>query len=54
MWVKPGDRVTRGQPLVTLVHRERELDEAQAMALRGLAVGDEAPVVAPLVHARLG
>jgi pyrimidine-nucleoside phosphorylase len=54
VWVKPGDRVSRGQPMVTLVHRGRELDEARVMTSRGLEVGDAPPSVAPLVHARLG
>jgi thymidine phosphorylase len=54
VWVKPGDPVSRGQPMVTLVHRGRELDEARVMTSRGLEVGDAPPSVAPLVHARLG
>jgi pyrimidine-nucleoside phosphorylase len=51
--VKPGDRVVRGQPVVTIVHRDRALDEARALVNAGVVIGDEARAL-PLVVARVG
>lgn len=45
--VLPGEAVTRGQPLVTLVHRDgRGLEAARARVQRAVPI-DEAPVVRP-------
>jgi len=53
--VDPGDRVGKGQPMVTLVHRDgRGLDAARALVTRAVRVGDEPVTPRPLVHARLG
>jgi pyrimidine-nucleoside phosphorylase len=53
--VKPGDRVARGQPLVSLVHRAgRALEEARALCADAVQVGDAPVHPAPLVHARVG
>ncbi len=47
---KPGDRVSRGQPLVTLVHRDgRALEEALAYIDEGVVVGDGPADVLPLL-----
>jgi pyrimidine-nucleoside phosphorylase len=45
-----GDRVEKGQPLATLVHRDAGVDEAAARAQRAFAVADRAPAAQPLVH----
>lgn len=52
--VRPGDRVTRGQPLFRLYHRDgHALDEALAMARQAVVVGDDAPSVSPLLQDRV-
>jgi pyrimidine-nucleoside phosphorylase len=46
----PGDRVVRGQPLLTLHHRDgRGLDLAEPLARGAMRVGPEAPSVPPLI-----
>jgi pyrimidine-nucleoside phosphorylase len=40
---KPGDKVTRGQPIVELHHRGRGLEEALELCRGAIAVGDEPP-----------
>jgi thymidine phosphorylase len=40
---KPGDRVTRGQPLVELHHRDRGVDEALEFCRAAIAIDDEPP-----------
>ena len=50
--VNPGDRVERGQPLVTLHHRAgHALDEATELVKQALRIGESAPPAVPLVHA---
>ena len=52
---RPGTVVERGQPLVTISHRDgRGLEDATALLRRGLPVGDAADLVPPLVHERVG
>jgi pyrimidine-nucleoside phosphorylase len=49
--VRPGSVVRRGQPLVTVLHRDgRALDEAKAALAEAIAIGDEPPTVPPLIH----
>jgi pyrimidine-nucleoside phosphorylase len=48
--VKPGDRVTAGDPLVELhIGRHGRSEEARALLSAGLAVGDAPPSPAPLI-----
>jgi len=51
-----GDRVSAGQPLLTLEFGDREVGkgEIQAQASRAITIADEAPKPVPLVVARLG
>ncbi len=51
-----GDRVSAGQPLLTLELGVREVDtqELRAQGTGAVAIADEAPEPAPLVAARLG
>lgn len=53
VWVKPGDRIQRGQPMVTLVHRDLALDEARALVAGAVLVGEADVTPAPLIHQRL-
>ena len=50
VWVRPGEVVAKGQPLVTIVHRDRALEEARALIGDAVPIGDGAVTVAPLVH----
>ena len=52
--VNPGDEVVAGQPLVTLVVRDQSVDEAVALATAAVPVGDDAPVVPPLIAGIVG
>jgi thymidine phosphorylase len=54
VWVKPGDRVSRGQPLVTVVHRATALDEALGMVGAAVQIGEAEVSPAPLIHAVIG
>jgi len=48
--VRVGQRVSRGEPLVTVLHRDGHgLDDARALLREGLAVGDEPASALPLV-----
>ena len=48
--VEPGATVAKGQPLVTVHHRDgRALDEALAMIDEALVIADERPTVSPLL-----
>ncbi len=48
---RPGAKVEPGEPLVTVWHRDgRGLDEALAAIAESIVIGDETPVVPPLVH----
>jgi pyrimidine-nucleoside phosphorylase len=51
-----GDRVSAGQPLLTLEFGDREVDkeEIRSRAIGAVAIADEAPPPTPLVTARLG
>jgi thymidine phosphorylase len=51
-----GDRVSAGQPLLTLEFGDREVnqEEIRGRAERAVAIADEAPPPIPLVAARLG
>jgi len=51
-----GDRVSAGQPLLTLEFGDREVDTGgiRAQATGAVAIADEAPKPVPLVAARLG
>ena len=50
--VAPGDEVTAGQPLFTLVHRdEHQLERARALATEAVLIGDNTPIVPPLLRA---
>jgi thymidine phosphorylase len=53
---RTGDRVSAGQPLLTLELGEREVDkeEIRARAIGAVAIADEAPPPTPLIAARLG
>jgi pyrimidine-nucleoside phosphorylase/thymidine phosphorylase len=49
---KPGDRVTAGQPVMTLYYNDaRRLDEAFGLAQRAIQLADIPPPAVPLVHA---
>jgi pyrimidine-nucleoside phosphorylase len=49
---KPGDRVTTGQPVLTLYYNDaRRLDEAIGLAERAIHLDDMPPPAMPLVHA---
>jgi pyrimidine-nucleoside phosphorylase len=49
--VKPGDKVTRGQPVATLLHRDRRaLAEAVQLVHDAVTLGDASPDVPPLIH----
>lgn len=52
--VRPGDRVQRGDPLVTLLHRDRALDAAAALVRGAFPIGDSPPTVLPLVLGAVG
>jgi pyrimidine-nucleoside phosphorylase/thymidine phosphorylase len=48
--VKPGDRVTRGQPLLEFHHRHSQgLETAKGLCAEAMTVGDEAPAPRPKV-----
>jgi pyrimidine-nucleoside phosphorylase len=50
MHVKPGDAIRRGEPLLTLHHRERRgLDEALALCAQAVLITEDAPALLPHV-----
>jgi len=57
MWVhvEPGQRVSEGQPIATLLHRDgKNLDVAFRMVHDGVVIGDEYKPATPLVRAKIG
>jgi len=55
LYAKPGDRVTKGQPLFTLHTDEPARFERALEAVDGAwSIADEAPVRTPLISARIG
>jgi thymidine phosphorylase len=53
---RTGDRLSAGQPLLTLElgGREVDADELRARAAAAFVIADQAPPAVPLVAARLG
>jgi pyrimidine-nucleoside phosphorylase len=52
--VKPGDRVTKGQPLFELHHREaRGLEAAEGLCFAAITIGDAGPALQPAVLAEV-
>jgi pyrimidine-nucleoside phosphorylase len=57
MWVhvEPGQRVSEGQPIATLLHRDgKNLDLAFQLVHHGVVIGDDYVEPTPLVRARVG